>query len=143
MLGKLKKPPPLLKNILTCVVVLLGSTSEVEALADAGPEGLSWASIQTALRDGPGVKASMAALNLDRVTPQQIAALEPFLETIEFDQVASTLGFAASVWLWVTAVAVICGAVHGVLPDEQRDADAVVARRRRSSLSSIDSPLDS
>lgn len=136
MLAQLKKPPPLLKGVLTCVLILLNRAPHASATGTS----VEWESIQGMLKDSAAMKGEMAALNLDDVTAQQVAALEPFLQTTELSQVISSVKFVAPVWLWVTAVAVICGALHAVLPNEVREA---VVRRRRFSLSRSDHPLTS
>ena len=89
------------------------------------------------LSGGEAVRAEMEALDLDEVTQEQIAELEPYLESVSFQQVRAELGVASFVWLWVVAAAVICGAINAVLPSE--DAADVVSRR--SSFSNNASPL--
>jgi len=150
LLGRLKSPPPMLGDVMHCVMVLLRKAlpprvpsfdqppAEDGASADeAKPVNQWWQALSQVLSQGEAVRAEMESIDLDDVSPSQIDELEPFLEHLSFQKVRAELGVASFIWLWVVSASVICGAVHAVLPSE--DAQEVVTRR--SSFSNNASPL--
>jgi len=129
MIAKLKAPPLALCATVEMLLLLLHEevppvrSGPVEPGKDPPLETTDvWPLVQPMLQaqSGHALHARLRAFQTERLDPETMELLEPYLLKLTHTQVRQTVGVIASLFTWVSAAAVLGGSPHARLLSESR-----------------------